>query len=571
MRTTVRKALPFVLPCLVLAVTAVPLPSGCSSKDAEPVDYGTNPFIEDQSLGKEDTGYINLAGTELHVTIEADIDAPSYTIFDSPPYLSQFAVTYLRKRHEFYLELINEDTTVPDRVEWLVDGVWLTAQEARSVEEAKLTHFRLQNINAVVLNRTAEGISAGQVMTARVPRKPYSIYADAGDSCADYNSHISLGQSVYWYLWNPDRSGCRADLQDMTVTVAEVLPANPPSYPEYDRLWEDGRLDAVVVFGKLDDGDDIEDDYNWNNADRFVTWLREGGFTEQTDAPLGRRFSKTAGDRTEVVDVYYPNLFHGLTDYANFPNWQRAVSEHEVVVYLGHSTLGTGFAYERVEYPSFYQIFVIGGCLGYEYYVRPVLAGKGGWENVDAISSIVENYYHELNMITGAFLAKLFYGFEHEGRADWQEIMTAINTKLGHAHFGVSGGRGNCFTPEGSQCGQSYTYENTTAAAIPDNNPDGVMSTLTVPDSVVIGSLGVELDVTHTYVGDLEIILSHGDVDHVLWNRAGGSEDNIQETFHPETFGGMDASGEWSLRLVDHASQDEGTLNRWVITVTPQG
>ncbi|HEY3353292.1 MAG TPA: c-type cytochrome [Polyangia bacterium] len=26
----------------------------------------------------------------------------------------------------------------------------------------------------------------------------------------------------------------------------------------------------------------------------------------------------------------------------------------------------------------------IGGCLGYEYYVRPVLAGKGGWANVDA-------------------------------------------------------------------------------------------------------------------------------------------------------------------------------------------
>ena len=551
---------------LIAALAAVP---GCGNQGAGE-DPGPNPFLQDQSMGKEDTGYINLAGTELHVTLEADIDAPSYSVLESPPYLSQFAVTYLRKRFDFYMELINEDTTAPDRAEWLVDGTWLTAEQARAQEGAKLTHFRLQNVNAVVLNRTADELTQGQVFTAKVPLKPYAVYSEAGDSCAEYNSHISLGQSVYWYLWDPEKSGCRAQLQDMTVTVAQVLPGNPPSYPEYDRLWADGKLDVVVLFGKLDDGSNIREDYNWDNADSFVRWLNEAGFAEQTGAPLGRRFTKTAGSLSEVVDVYYPDLFHDLNDFSRMSNFQKAVSEHEVVVYLGHSTLGSGVAYEQAQYPSTYQIFLIGGCLGYEYYVRPVLAGKGGWENVDAVSSIVENYYSELNGVTGALLAKLFWGFEHEGKADWQEIMTSVNSELGHSHFGVSGARGNCFTPQGSQCGSSHRYESTSSAAIPDNDPNGLMSTLDVPDSLVIGSLSVELDITHTYAGDLEIILSHGSTDIVLWNQEGGSQDDIRTTLPAAAMTGQDAAGSWILKVVDHAAQDTGTLNRWALAITPQ-
>ena len=64
----------------------------------------------------------------------------------------------------------------------------------------------------------------------------------------------------------------------------------------------------------------------------------------------------------------------------------------------------------------------------------------------------MENGYNELNPVTGAFLAKLFYGFEHQGRSSWQQIMSAINNKLGHSHFGVSGARDNCFTPSGNRC-----------------------------------------------------------------------------------------------------------------------
>jgi hypothetical protein len=553
-------------------VTALALAGASCASDPDPGSSGPNPFLENQATGKADTGYLNMAGMEVEATLEADVQGATWNAFEAPPNLAQFATTYLHKRYEIYVMIVNEDSTAPDRVEWLVDGEWINAAAARQLPSSKLTHFRMPAINVVMLNQAARNVTEGQVLTAKVPLKPYSIYSDAGDTCADYNSHISLSQSVYWYLWNPDKSGCKAELQDMTLTITKVTPKNPTSYPEYDKLWEDNELSVVVLFGKLDDGDNIQDDYNWHAADRFVTWLTGAGFTEVADAPLGRRFRKAAGDKSETVDIYYPDVFEDPTDYRHIANWRKAQQEHEVVIYLGHSVLGTGSAYDDVDYPEFYQIQFIGGCLAYEYYVRPVLEGKGGWENVDAVASILENYYNEMNDATGAFLAKLFYGFEHGGQASWQDIMAAINNRLGHEHFGVAGARENCFTPSGNRCttpppaGNHYATE--TPAAIPDNDPAGATSTITVPDSLTVGTLAVTLDVTHTYVGDLTITLTHGDVTATLWDRTGGRQQDIAQTFTVDAFHGQDAQGDWILKVVDSAAMDDGTVNTWSLDVT---
>ncbi|MBI5534462.1 MAG: proprotein convertase P-domain-containing protein [Deltaproteobacteria bacterium] len=559
---------------LALFLIATPQCSSNSSDTETPanVDDGPNPFLEDNS-GKADQGYLNLAGIEVEVTLEADIQAPSYDIHDSPPNLAQFAVTYMRKRQDFYIQILAEDETAPDAAEWLVDGTWIPAAQTSSVPKDKLTHFRMAGVNTVVLNGVAKTIAEGQVFKAKVPIAPYSIMKDAGEACGESGGHIGLSQSTYWYLWDPDLEGCKQELlQDMTITVTKKLPKNPPSYPEYDQLWADNELTAVVLFGELDDGSNIKEDWNWKAADRFVTWLKNAGFSEQSGATLGRRFSKTIGDKKETVDVYYPDLFKSVADYANYKNFQTAVSEHEVVVYLGHSVLGTGSAYDEMNYPSFYQIMFIGGCLGYEYYVRPVLKGKAGWEKVDAVASIVENLYTEMNPATGEFLAKLFYGFEHKGNASWQEIMAAINNRLGHAHFGVAGARGNCFSPDGRNlCSEAPVnakhYESTAAVSVPDNTPAGVTSTINVPDTLKIGTLMINLDITHTYVGDLKLSLTHGGVTQVIRDQVGGSQKDIMGAFAVDAFKDADAAGDWVLTIADVASADTGTLNSWSLDI----
>lgn len=444
------------LSTLLVLLSATALLGSCSSDEgteapAREVDDGPNPFLTDANGGKEDTGYFNARGVELEVTLEADLDVPSYRVFDAPAELAQFAVTYLREREDFYVELLAEDAATPSRVEWLVDGEWLSYDEARARDKALLTHFRLRGVNAVVLDHNAAEIAVGDVYRAPVPLRPYSIMSDAGDTCATSNSHITLGQSIYWYLWNPKASTCKADLQDMVVTVDEVLPSGFETYPEYDQLWADGTLSVVVLFGKLDEGD-VKDDYNWRTVDKFVIWLKDAGFTEADDAPMGRRFVKEAGELNEVIDIYGPDLFYSVADHTHFANWQKAVSEHEVVMYNGHSVLGSGYAFEAVDYPDFYQIFQVASCLSYEYYVRPVLAGKGDWASVDVLSNVTPTYYSENLPLVGATLARLIYGFENNGRASWQDIMETVSHRLGHSRFGVSGARGNCFSPGGNLC-----------------------------------------------------------------------------------------------------------------------
>ncbi len=193
---------------------------------------------------------------------------------------------------------------------------------------------------------------------------------------------------------------------------------------------------------------------------------------------------------------------------------------------------------------------------------------------MDAVSSIVPNGYSELNGMAGGLLSKVIWGFEHEGRASWQEVLGAIAERLGHDHFGVSGARDNCFSPDGNRCEEpnpdENRYESNTPTEIPDNDPAGVTSTIEVSDSTTIGSLDVELNITHTYVGDLRIVLAHNGVEEVLWDRAGGGQDDIQATIETEAFRGQDTAGSWTLTVADNANIDSGTLQSWALVVTPQ-
>ncbi len=111
------------------------------------------------------------------------------------------------------------------------------------------------------------------------------------------------------------------------------------------------------------------------------------------------------------------------------------------------------------------------------------------------------------------------------------------------------------------------SYENTTPLTIPDNTTDGVSNTITVSDDVAIGSLKVELNVEHTYIGDLIITLSKGDKTVTLHNRQGAGTDNLNETFSVTEFDADSAQGEWTLHVSDHAGQDTGQVTSWTLHV----
>jgi len=111
------------------------------------------------------------------------------------------------------------------------------------------------------------------------------------------------------------------------------------------------------------------------------------------------------------------------------------------------------------------------------------------------------------------------------------------------------------------------TFTSSAALAIPDNEEDGVASTLSVPGSGVIKSVKIELNVNHTWISDLKIELRHGTGSSMLHNREGDDADNIEKSYSVDEFNGADSGGEWELFISDNAGQDTGTLNSWSLTI----
>jgi extracellular elastinolytic metalloproteinase len=111
--------------------------------------------------------------------------------------------------------------------------------------------------------------------------------------------------------------------------------------------------------------------------------------------------------------------------------------------------------------------------------------------------------------------------------------------------------------------------EATPGVAIPDNKPSGVRSEVVIAQTGTISSLRLEVDITHTYISDLEVTLVSPDNTRVkVHRRTGAGADNLITTYTSETgvlapFVGKPAQGTWALVVADCAGQDVGKLNRW--------
>ncbi|HRC54795.1 MAG TPA: S8 family serine peptidase [Kofleriaceae bacterium] len=106
-----------------------------------------------------------------------------------------------------------------------------------------------------------------------------------------------------------------------------------------------------------------------------------------------------------------------------------------------------------------------------------------------------------------------------------------------------------------------------TPLAIPDNNLTGINSTINVNRAVAVQEVVVDLNITHTYIGDLRVTLtSPTGTTAVLHDRAGGAADNINQSFSlPTQFTGQQGAGNWVLHVDDNAGLDTGTLNSWTL------
>ncbi|MCP4247908.1 MAG: hypothetical protein GY778_12740 [bacterium] len=120
-----------------------------------------------------------------------------------------------------------------------------------------------------------------------------------------------------------------------------------------------------------------------------------------------------------------------------------------------------------------------------------------------------------------------------------------------------------------------------TDTPLPINDNSTTTSTITVPDDFCIGDLDVEVDISHTYIGDLIVALQSPTGTQVtLHNRSGGTAEDIVTTYDDATnppegpglladFNLSPAAGTWTLTVSDNAGADQGTLNSWSLRMVP--
>ena len=119
--------------------------------------------------------------------------------------------------------------------------------------------------------------------------------------------------------------------------------------------------------------------------------------------------------------------------------------------------------------------------------------------------------------------------------------------------------------------------EESPGAQIPDNNPNGIERTLTTAETGRVSEIEASVDITHTFIGDLEVtLISPAGTSVPLHNRAGGSADNLIKTYESSTTSGLRAlrsqpvQGAWKLKIADREAADVGKLNRWALKIALQ-
>jgi hypothetical protein len=133
----------------------------------------------------------------------------------------------------------------------------------------------------------------------------------------------------------------------------------------------------------------------------YKHWLRlEGTFSVK----IG---SAAAKDTTLVLNTYYG----AETDEA--PH-RRALGESDVVIYNGHSYIGSGpldpNRYDASDFPSSYQLFFFNSCVSFNYYEKDFFTMKGGSDNLDMVTNGLESWVGGSGPAMGKFVSALING-----------------------------------------------------------------------------------------------------------------------------------------------------------------
>lgn len=205
-----------------------------------------------------------------------------------------------------------------------------------------------------------------------------------GKTCIDVGAHDVDAGSI-WYYYRPRASGCTladADVVKVEATCA-VSPENTTGkYPEYHKVWEDGVLNVVAIFGKYEDGATTSSDAGIAAFAAFVRAMRTelgslGLVTIPATLPttvgvntpdITFEAQLTPTRKIRVVALLVDNV---RTAGAAFDaRYSELSTRADLIAYNGHAGLGANvraLSQKGRFVAGQYAIFFMNGCDTYAY------------------------------------------------------------------------------------------------------------------------------------------------------------------------------------------------------------
>jgi hypothetical protein len=176
-----------------------------------------------------------------------------------------------------------------------------------------------------------------------------------GKTCIDLWSAHDVSTGNYWYYYRTGVRNCVFDPSDVTTSVAaaSVSTQNTDgSYPEYDRIWEDKTLNAIVIYGKDRNGATTISDFGISQYGLFNAKLKAyGAGIKLTSTPA----NIPGAPGVEFPDVEWDGVYPDgrklhvnamLVDNVRDSNprfdarYAELSQKADLIIYNGHAALG---------------------------------------------------------------------------------------------------------------------------------------------------------------------------------------------------------------------------------------
>jgi len=271
----------------------------------------------------------------------------------------------------------------------------------------------------------------------------YGSDEDGQKECLAWEAH-NVSSGIFWYYYRPLKPSC--DLSKLSATENDLVvktkislresKANTANkYPEYNKVWEDQRLVATLIFGKADHEADSDWDAGLNAyRDTVKKLVQKYGKPKQSNlSPADWNWLNLTKEQKRVhlvfdsekgeVDVMLflvddIKLIPYGDEFFKFYNARTKTSDF--VSYSGHSGLGANIRrlaglgeFSRDQY----QIFLVNGCDTFAY-VDDALSDAHQSMNpdfkktkfLDIITNAMPSYFHSNSRSNMAVINALFDG-----------------------------------------------------------------------------------------------------------------------------------------------------------------